>query len=94
MGPKRLNGAHADAEGVAETTARNVRPGGVYRGSTSPEDIGGASTEIGERERSRSRFGEDVEIERCGCVEGSRWKLSDEILSADPRQMRADASDQ
>lgn len=92
--PESLNGSRADGEALAQMTCWNVGTCGVDCGSTRTEHIGRTTAEIGERQRGRSRVGEDVEIERRVSVEGARRELSDEILPADPGQMHADASDQ
>jgi hypothetical protein len=91
---KRLNGSHPDSQAVAQTTARDVRPRGVHGCATSPERIDRAPAEVDERKRSGSRVGQDVEVERRGHLEGFGWKLADEVLPANSRQMRADAGDQ
>ena len=91
---KRLNGSLPDAQTVAQTTARYVRPRGVHSGSTRTQRIGRTTVEIAERERSGCRVSQDVEIERSVHVEGIRVELPEEVLSPDPRQVRADASDQ
>jgi len=93
---KRLNGSLPDAQAVAQTTARDVRPRGMHGGPTSPQRIGRVTAQIDERKGSGCRVGEDVEVEleRSIHVQGIRGELRDEVLPADPRQVRADASDQ
>ena len=91
---KRLDGSLPDAQAIAQTTARDVRPRCVHGGSTRTQRIGRTAAEVGERKRSGCRVNQDVEIERAVHVEGIRVELPDEVLSADPRQVRAHASDQ
>jgi hypothetical protein len=91
---KELDRPHPDAQALAEPTARDIRPRGVHGGSTSAERIGRTTAQIGERKRGGRRVGQDVELERGRDVEDSCRKLTDQIFTADPRQIRADAGDQ
>ena len=91
---KRLNGSHTDAKALTQPAARNVRPCGVHGGPTSPDRIGRTTAQVDERKCGRRRVGQDVEIDRSVHVEGARREVPDQVLSANPRQMRADASDQ
>ena len=88
---KRLNGSHTDAKALAQPAARDVRPCGEHGCSTSPDRIGRTTAQVDERKRGRRRVGQDVEIDRSGHVEGARLEVPVQVLSANPRQMRASA---
>jgi hypothetical protein len=91
---ERLNRSLPDAQAIAEETARDIRPRGMHGGSTSPQRVGRATTEIHERERCGGRVRQDVEAERCIHAEGIRVEVPHEVLAANPRQVRADACDE